>query len=131
MAPTLNGFQGIKSCVQYLDSHHHKPIFYPYNYYYGSNVIRLTWSGHQVEDHTTQNCLELHQYAYHDRIITRRQSVSDIIHTILGASVFYKVHMRPDIASESTDGLFIYMYKDFKKTEIIRRYMEALALHTG
>ena len=49
-APTLPGFQGIKLCIQYLASHPHKPIFYPYNYHYGSNVIRLTWSGNQVED---------------------------------------------------------------------------------
>ena len=35
VAPTLSGFQGIKRCVQYLASHPHKPIFYPYNYYDG------------------------------------------------------------------------------------------------
>ena len=52
VAPTLPGFQGIKRCVQYLDIHPHKPIFYPSNYYDGSNVIRLTWSGNQVEYHT-------------------------------------------------------------------------------
>ena len=37
VAPKLPGFQGIKRCVQYLTSHPHKPIFYPYNYYNGSN----------------------------------------------------------------------------------------------
>ena len=42
VAPTLTGFQGIKRCIQYTDSHLHKPIFYPYNYYDGSNIIRLT-----------------------------------------------------------------------------------------
>ena len=57
VAPTLPGFQVIKRYVQYLASHPHKPIFYPSNSYDGSNVIRLTWSGNQVEDHTTQNCL--------------------------------------------------------------------------
>ena len=57
VAPTLPGFQGIKRCVQYMASHPHKPIFYPYNYYDGSNVIILTWSGNQIEDFTTQNCL--------------------------------------------------------------------------
>ena len=61
VAPTLPGFQGIKRCVQYLASHPHKPIFYPFNSYDGSNVIKLTWSGNQVEYHTTQNCLECHQ----------------------------------------------------------------------
>ena len=29
VASTLPGFQGIKSCVQYLAIHPHKPIFYP------------------------------------------------------------------------------------------------------
>ena len=52
VATTLPGFQGIKLCVQYLDSHTHKPIFYPSNSYDGSNFIRLTWSGNQVEDYT-------------------------------------------------------------------------------
>ena len=44
VAPTLPGFQGIKRCVQYLGSRPHKTIFYPYNSYNGSNVIRLTRS---------------------------------------------------------------------------------------
>ena len=57
VAPTLPGFQGIKRCVQYLDSHPHKPLFYPSKSYYGSNVIRVTWSENQVEYHKTQNCL--------------------------------------------------------------------------
>ena len=87
VAPTLPGFQGIKQCVQYLDSHPHKPIFYPSNYYYGSTVIRLTCSGNQVEDHTTQNCLECNQYADHARIINRRRSVLGIIHTLFGVAV--------------------------------------------
>ena len=55
VSPTLPGFQDIKRCVQYLASHPHKPIFYPYNSDDGSNVIRLTWSGNQVEYHTTKN----------------------------------------------------------------------------
>ena len=87
VAPTLPGFQGIKRCVQYLASHPHKPIFYPSNYYDGSNVIRLTWCGNQVEDHTAQNCLECHQYAEYSRILNRRRSVSGIIHTLIGVSV--------------------------------------------
>ena len=57
VAPTLPVFQVIKLCVQYLASHPHKPIFYPSHSYDGSNVIRLTWSENQVEDHTTKNCL--------------------------------------------------------------------------
>ena len=55
MSPTLPGLQGIKRCVQYLASNPHKPIFYPSNSYDGSNVIRLSWCGNQVEYHTTQN----------------------------------------------------------------------------
>ena len=54
VAPNLPGFQGIKLCVQYLDSHTHKIIFYPSNYYDGSNAIILTWSGNQVEYYITQ-----------------------------------------------------------------------------
>ena len=57
VAPTLPGLQRIKRCVQYLASYLHKSIFYTSNSYYGSNLIRLKWSGNQVEDHTTQNVL--------------------------------------------------------------------------
>ena len=70
VAHTIPGFQGINHCIQYLYSHPHKPIFYPSNYYYGSNVIILKWSGIQIEDYTTQNCLELHQDADHAKILT-------------------------------------------------------------
>ena len=41
VAPTLPGFQCIKRCVKYLSSHPHKHIFYPSNYFDGSNFIRL------------------------------------------------------------------------------------------
>ena len=73
MALTLPCFQGIKRYVQYMLSHSHKPIFYPSYSYYGSNVIRLTWIGNQVDDHKTQNCLECHQDADHTRILNRRR----------------------------------------------------------
>ena len=49
LAPTITGSQGIKSCIKYLANHPHKPIIYPSNYYDGSNVIRLTCIGNQVE----------------------------------------------------------------------------------
>ena len=104
VAHTLPGFQGLKRCVQYLARHPHKPIFYPSNSYDGSNVIRLTWSGNQVEDHTTQNCLEFHQHEDHAIIINRKRSVSGIIHTLLGVAVCWKVQIQPAIASDSTDG---------------------------
>ena len=104
VVPTLPGFQGIKLCVQYLAIHPHKSIFYPSNSYDGSNVIRLTWSGNEVEDHTTHNCLECCQDADHAIIINRRRSVSVIIHTLLVVSLFWKVQIQPAIASHSTDG---------------------------
>ena len=103
VAPTIPGFQVIKRFVQYLDSHPHKPIFYPSESYYGSNVIRLTCSGNQVEDHTTQNCLEFHQDADYARILNIIRSVSGIIHTLLGVAVCWKVQIQPEIASDSTD----------------------------
>ena len=129
MAPILHVFRGIKRCVQYLASCPHKPIFYPSNYYDGSNVIRLIWSGNKVEYYTTHNCLECHQYS-DSRITNRRRSVSDIIHNLIGFSVFWKLHIQPTIASDSTDGEIGCIYKADKKNKFIRRYMEALALHT-
>ena len=102
MAPTIPGFQFIKLWVQYLASHPNKSIFYPSNYYDGSNIIRLTWSGNEVEDHTTHNFLECHKYSDHDRIINRRQSVSDIIHTLIGVVILWKVQIKPALSSNST-----------------------------
>ena len=86
VAPTLPDFQCIKCCVQYLASHPHNPIFYPYNFYYGSNVISFTWSGNHVEDHTTHNCVECHQDVDHAIILNIRRSVLGIIHTLLGVA---------------------------------------------
>ena len=120
VAPTLHGFQGIKCCVQYLASHPQKPIIYPSNSYYGSNVIRITWGENQVEEQTTHNCLEYHQCADHARIINRRQSVSGILHTLLGVAVFWKLHIQPAIASDSTDGEIRCMYRDVKKTKVFQ-----------
>ena len=62
-------------------------------------MMDQTWSGNQVEYHTTQNCLEFHQDADHARILNRRRSVSGIIHTLLGAAVCWKVQIQPAIAS--------------------------------
>ena len=97
VAPTLPGFQGIIRCIQYLDSHPHKLIFYSSNSYDGSNFIRLKWSGNQVEDYKTHNFLECHQYADHVRILNRRRLVSGIIHTFLGVSVCWKVQIQPAV----------------------------------
>ena len=104
VTPNLPGFQGIKLCVKYLASHPHKHIFYPSNSYDGSNVIRITWSGNQVEDRTNQNCLKCHQDTDHARILNRRRSVSGIIHTLLVVAVCWKVQIQPAIESESTYG---------------------------
>ena len=103
VAPTIPGFKGIKLYVHYLASHPHKNIFYTSYYYDCSNVIRLTWSGNQVEDYTIQNFLECYQYAYHAIIINIRRSVSGILHTLLSISVYWKVQIQPDIASGSND----------------------------
>ena len=87
VAPNIPGFQVIKHCIQYLASNPHKPIFYTSNYHYGSNVIRLIWSGNQDEDYTTQNVLEFPQNVNPARILNRRRSVSGISHTLLGVAV--------------------------------------------
>ena len=91
VAPTLPGFQDINRCVKYPASHPHKPIFDPSNYFGGSNFIRHTQSGNQVESHITQNCLECHQDADHVIIINIRRSVLGIINTLLGVAVCWKV----------------------------------------
>ena len=104
MDTSLTYFQGLKRFIQYLASNPYTPIFYPSNYRDGSNVIRLTWSGNQFEDYTTHNCLEFHNYAYHAIIINRRRLAPGIIHNFLGVDVCWKLHIQPDIASESTYG---------------------------
>ena len=131
VAHILPGFQCIKRCVEYLASHPHKPIFYPYNKYDGSYFIRLIWSVNQVEQYTTQSFLEFHQDADHARILNRRWSVSGIIHTLTGVSIFWKVYIQPAIAYDSTYGDIRCVYKAFNKTKYVCRYMEALALHIG
>ena len=87
VTPTITGFQGIKIYVQYMSSQPYKPIFYPSNYYYGSNIVRIICNGNQVEDYTTHNCLEFHQDADHAIIINIRLSVSGILHTLLAVAV--------------------------------------------
>ena len=80
----LPGFQGLKFCIQYMDRNPLKPILSSSNSYDGTNVIKLTWSGNQVEYYITPNCLECHQDVNYTRINTRRWYVSGIIHTIIG-----------------------------------------------
>ena len=131
MAPTLPGFKGIKLCVKCLASHPHKTISYPSNSYDESNVISITWSGNNVEDHKTHNCLECHQDADHAIIIIRKRLILSIIHNLLGVTICCKVQIQPSIASDSTYGEIRCKYKAVKKTKVIRRYMEALEFHTG
>ena len=69
MDPTIPCLKGLKRCIQYLEIHHHKTIFYHYNNDDGSNVIGLTCSGNKVEYYRTQNFLECHKYVDHVRII--------------------------------------------------------------
>ena len=104
VASTIPCFQSIKHCTQYLASHIHKPISYPSTSYYRSNFIRLIWIGNQVEDYITHNCLECRQDAYHARIINRRRSFLVIIHTLLDVSVYWELHIQPDLSSDFTDG---------------------------
>ena len=58
----------------------------------------------QVEEHTTHNALEFHQYSDHARNINIRQSVSGILHTLIDIYVLFKVHIQPAISYDSTDG---------------------------
>ena len=104
VAPTIPGFQGIRHCIQYMTSHPNTAMFHPSNSHDGSNVIRLTWSGNQVEEYTTQNFLEYHQDANHPIILNRRRSVSGIINNLLGVAVCCKVYIQIFVASDSTDG---------------------------
>ena len=116
-APTLTGSQGLNICIKYLAINPHKTTFYTSSYYYGSNVIRLIWSGNKVEYYTTHNCLECHQDADDDIILNRRRSVSVIIHNLLNVAVFWKVQIQPYVASNSVDGEIICIYKAVKKTK--------------
>ena len=103
VSPAYPGFQGLKHCVKYLNSRPHKRIFYPYSSYDGSNSIRLTWSGDQIEDYITQNFIECHQDRDNAKIINRRRSFSGIIHTLVGVVVWCKVKIQPAVAYDSTD----------------------------
>ena len=87
MAPTLTDFQGLNMFIQYFDTHPHKPNFHPYNSCEGSNVVRPTWSGEQVEDYPTQNGIECHHDEYYERILNKGRLVSGIIHTLTGVAV--------------------------------------------
>ena len=131
MAHNLPVFQGLKRCIQYLDSHPHKPILYICNYYDGSNVLIIIWSGNQVEDCTTRNCLECFQDLYHARILNIRRSFSVFIHAQIRVAVCWRLHIQPYMASNSNGVEIRCMYRSVKKNKGFCRYMEALALHTG
>ena len=84
-----------------------------------------------VEDCKFQNCLQYHTGGYHARSINRRRYISDIVHTLLGIAVFWKVWIQPTVASWSTDVEIRYVYNNVNEAKVIMCYMEALALHTG
>ena len=84
-----------------------------------------------MEDYTTHNFLECHQDVDHTILSNIRRSFSVIYHTLLVVSVFWRLQIQLDVASDSTNGKSRCMCKVVKKTKDIRRYMEALALQTG
>ena len=79
----------------------------------------------------THNCLERHECTDHDIILNLRRSASGIIYTFLGVASLWKLQIQPAIASDSTYGEIVYIYKAINKTKAIRIYTEALALHTS
>ena len=117
VAPTLPYFQGLHFCILYLDNHSNNPVFYPYNSYDVSNIIRPTYRSTQDEDYTTHNSLEFRKYNYYYIINNRRRSVSDIMHTLIVISILCKVQIQPSLASDSTDVEIRYMYKAVKNTK--------------
>ena len=129
--PAMYWFQGLRRCIQFLANHPHKTILYPSNDYCGSNVIRLTWSRYQLEDYKTHSFLECHQYYDNFIILNRRQSVSRIIHTLLGVAACCKVRIQHAVASDPTVGEIWCLYKAANNTKYVRRYMGSLGLPTG
>ena len=126
---TLPGFQVLKSFIQFLTTHIHKPIFYLSNNYYGFYVISIIWSGYQIEYYTTCNFLECHQDADHVGIINRWKYVSGIIHTLLGVSVCWKIKINNSVSSYSTYGETHCLYKAVKNTKYFQCYTDSIFLH--
>ena len=61
--------------------------------------------------------MELHQDADHDKIMNRIWSVSGIMNNIIGVSIYGKLYMHHNVASEYTDGEIRHMYKAVNKTK--------------
>ena len=61
----------------------------------------------------------------------QKTAVLGIIHTLIGVAIYWKVHIQPALEYDSTYGEIRCMYKDVKKTKVLRRYMEDLALHNS
>ena len=53
------------------------------------------------------------------------------MNTIINVSIFWKIQIKPSVASEYTDGEIRCMYKSVKKTKEIWFCMGALEPHTG
>ena len=64
-------------------------------------------------------------------IVNRRRSFKDIVNTILGIAVCWKVKSQLNMSSDSTDVELRYMYKYANKTKSVQRYTEDLALRTS
>ena len=60
--------------------------------------------GVNLKNKKFKNCLKCHQNMDHARILKILRSLLWIIHTILVFSVYFKVQMHTDSASDSTDG---------------------------
>ena len=73
--------------IQFIDTHHHKPIFYPSIFYDGSNATRIMWSGDQVGGFTTQFFFEYHQDVDNEIILNWMCYASVIIYMIIVAAV--------------------------------------------
>ena len=130
MATTLPGFKYLKSLIQFISGHPHKNTFYPSTVDDGSNVISLTRSGNQVEDYTTHNCMEYEQDSDNDQIINIRWYMSGIIHALLDVNKYCKFQINTEVSSDSTDGETHCLYRAYKKTKSVRRYMESPDLPT-
>ena len=57
-----------------------------------------------VEDYTSYNIVGCHQDADHAQFPNILQSVSGIIHTLLGVDVWWNFQIYPAVSSDSTDG---------------------------
>ena len=65
LSTTIPDSQGLKRCIQYIETHTHKSIF-PFPPLYKTEIIIMELSGRQYEYDPTQNCPYFNQYSDHD-----------------------------------------------------------------